>query len=87
MAKAKATTYYVLYLDFREECVKATSVKTTAKTISFFNDETLALIVSVSEIRRIGQTKYETVKEFEKQAEENGKLEALRTQIARLKTN
>jgi hypothetical protein len=81
MAKAKLKSYHVLYLDFLEEHIRASSVKMTAKLVSFYRDEKLVLAVPVSEFRRIGETK------FTEELAENPKLEALRAKIAKLKTD
>ena len=85
MAKAKTKTYYVLDLDFREEVVEATSVKMTATLISFFRDETLVLVIPVSHMRRVGETKYKTYDELEAEKnEESPSLKAARIALKRV---
>jgi hypothetical protein len=75
-------TYFVLFLDFREETIRASSVRLTSKLISFYRGKTLVLAVPVSEIRRIGETKFKSFEELEQEAELNPKLEAARAWLA-----
>jgi hypothetical protein len=70
MAQSALKKYYVQDLDFREEIVEATSVKTTAALISFFRDEALVFAIPVSHLRRIGETEYKTYEELEAEKED-----------------
>jgi len=85
MAKANLQTYHILYSDMKEECVKATRVHSTAKLVSFYNNKSLVLAVPVSEIRRIGQNSFGTVKDFELQVEESEGAKRVRAHLANLK--
>jgi len=80
-------TFYVQFVDFREETLKASSVRITAKMVSFYRRKSLVLAVPVSEITRIADTPFKSYEELdrEKRIEADKELEPLRARIKQLR--
>ena len=76
-------TYYLQFIDFREEAVKASSVRMTATMVSFYRRKSLVLAAPVSEFRRIAETPFKSYDELEEQKrqEEEMRLAPVRAKV------
>jgi hypothetical protein len=56
--KKEMKTYFILYKNGQEQKIEATSLRATSALISFFRDEEIVLVISASEISRVGESKF-----------------------------
>ena len=75
-------TYYVTYLNFQEERVKAASLRVTSKVVTFLEGKVIKFVVPVSEIMRVGETRFCPLDEIETEKAESAQLKQARAWLA-----